>query len=88
MLTIASPYRETTSQFGYSRLPHNPTAASVVTDLLYHRSGLLGVSALSPGMHELLASDSPYAAEAINLFVYRIGRELGSLVAALGRAHN
>jgi acetate kinase len=39
-------------------------------------------------MHELLASDSPYAAEAITLFVYRIGRELGSLVAASGRANN
>ena len=35
-------------------------------------------------MQELLASDSPHAVEAINLFVYRIGRELGSLVAALG----
>ena len=55
-----------------------------VTDLLYHRSGLLGVSGESSEMQELLASDSPHAVEAINLFVYRIGRELGSLVAALG----
>lgn len=55
-----------------------------VTDLLYHRSGLLGVSGRSSDMHELLASDSPHATEAIDLFVYRIGRELGSLVAALG----
>jgi acetate kinase len=55
-----------------------------VTDLLYHRSGLLGVSGLSSDMRELIASDSPRAAEAIDLFVYRIGRELGSLVAALG----
>jgi acetate kinase len=54
-----------------------------VTDLLYHRSGLLGVSGVSGDMHELLASASPYAAEAIDLFVYRIGRELGSLVASL-----
>ena len=57
---------------------------SEVTDLLYHRSGLLGVSGESSEMHELLASDSPYAAEAIDLFVYRIRRELGSLVAVLG----
>jgi acetate kinase len=57
---------------------------SDVTDLLYHRSGLLGVSGKSGEMRELLASDSPYAAEAIDLFVYRIGRELGSLVAVLG----
>ena len=55
-----------------------------VTDLLYHRSGLLGVSGESSEMQELLASDSPHAVEAIDLFVYRIGRELGSLVAALG----
>jgi acetate kinase len=57
---------------------------SAVTDLLYHRSGLLGVSGESSEMRELLASDSPYAAEAIDLFVYRIRRELGSLVAILG----
>lgn len=55
-----------------------------MTDLLYHRSGLLGVSGLSSDMRVLLASDAPTAAEAIDLFVYRIGRELGSLVAALG----
>jgi acetate kinase len=55
-----------------------------VTDLLYRRSGLLGVSGLSSDMRELLASDSPRAAEAIDLFVYRIGRELGSLVATIG----
>ncbi len=58
--------------------------SSTVTDLLYHRSGLLGVSGESSEMHELLASRSPRAAEAIDLFVYRIGRELGSLVAAAG----
>jgi acetate kinase len=57
---------------------------SAVTDLLYHRSGLLGVSGESSEMRDLLASDSPYAAEAIDLFVYRIRRELGSLVAVLG----
>lgn len=55
-----------------------------MTDLLYHRSGLLGVSGLSSDMRELLASDDPSAVKAIDLFVYRIGRELGSLVAALG----
>jgi len=55
-----------------------------VTDLLYHQSGLLGVSGVSSEMRDLLASDSPHASEAIDLFVYRIGRELGSLVAALG----
>jgi acetate kinase len=55
-----------------------------ITDLLYYRSGLLGVSGLSSDMRELLTSDSPRAAEAIDLFVYHIQRELGSLAAALG----
>ena len=52
--------------------------------LLYEQSGLLGVSGLSSDMRELLSSANPHAAEAIDLFVYRIGRELGSLVSALG----
>lgn len=55
-----------------------------ITDLLYHRSGLLGVSGQSSDMRELLTSDSPRAAEAIDLFVYHIQRELGSLAAAIG----
>jgi acetate kinase len=55
-----------------------------VSDLLYHRSGLLGVSGISNDMRNLLASNTREAAEAIELFVYRINRELGSLVAALG----
>jgi acetate kinase len=55
-----------------------------ITDLLYHRSGLLGVSGQGSDMRELLTSNSPRAAEAIDLFVYHIQRELGSLAAALG----
>ncbi len=55
-----------------------------LTSLLYFHSGLLGVSALSHDMRVLLASHDPRAAEAIELFVYRVGRELGSLAAALG----
>jgi acetate kinase len=55
-----------------------------VTDVLYHRSGLLGVSGISNDMRTLLASPARAAAEAVELFVYRIGRELGSLAAALG----
>jgi acetate kinase len=55
-----------------------------VTDLLYHSSGLLGVSCVSDDMRTLLASDDPHATDAIALFVYRIGRELGSLAASLG----
>jgi acetate kinase len=59
-------------------------SADAVADLLYHDSGLLGVSGVSNDMRTLLASDDPHAAEAIDLFVYRIGRELGSLAASLG----
>ena len=55
-----------------------------VSDLLYRRSGLLGVSGISDDMRALLASDDPGACEAIDLFVYRIARELGSLAGALG----
>jgi acetate kinase len=53
-------------------------------ELLYHQSGLLGVSGISSDMRTLLASSDPRAAAAVDLFVYRIGRELGSLAAALG----
>ncbi len=59
-------------------------SADAVSDLLYHSSGLLGVSGISDDMKMLLASDKPNAREAVDLFVYRICRELGSLVAALG----
>lgn len=59
-------------------------SAAEVEDLLYHRSGLLGVSGMSSDMRELLASGDPRAREAIELFAYRAARELGSLVAALG----
>ena len=52
--------------------------------LLYHRSGLLGVSGLSGDMRTLLASTEARAAEAVELFVYRASREIGSLAAALG----
>lgn len=55
-----------------------------VSDILYHHSGLLGVSGISNDMRTLLASTDPHAREAIDLFIYRIGRELGSLAAALG----
>jgi acetate kinase len=48
------------------------------------RSGLLGISGVSNDVRVLLASDCPRAAEAIEFFVYRAVREIGSLSAALG----
>jgi acetate kinase len=58
--------------------------AKELSELLYKKSGLLGVSGLSSDMRVLLNSTDPYALEAVDLFIYRIQRELGSLAAALG----
>jgi acetate kinase len=58
--------------------------ADAVGEMLYHRSGLLGVSGISDDMRVLLSSREPRAEQAVDLFVYRIGREIGSLAAALG----
>lgn len=54
--------------------------------MLYTKSGLLGVSSLSNDMRVLRANAAMNAdaRRAIDLFVYRITREIGSLVAALG----
>ncbi len=58
--------------------------AKALTNLLYKESGLLGVSGISQDMRTLLTSDAPEAHEAVELFCYRIARELGSLAAAAG----
>jgi acetate kinase len=55
-----------------------------VERLLYRDAGLRGLSGVSNDVRELLASDAPGARLALDYFVYRIGRELGSLAAALG----
>ena len=65
-------------------LDHLHMDARAIEAMLYKESGLLGVSGISSDMRTLLASDDPRAAEAVDLYVYRIGRELGSLAAALG----
>jgi acetate kinase len=57
---------------------------AAIEKLLYQQSGLLGVSGVSSDMRALLASEAPRARFAVELFAYRIGRELGSLAAALG----
>ena len=57
---------------------------TALEELFYKKSGLLGVSQISNDMRVLLESKAPEAQEAIDLFVYRINRELGSLAAALG----
>lgn len=55
-----------------------------LSTLLYEKSGLLGVSGISGNMQTLLASKDAAAMRAVDLFVYRVGREIGSLAAALG----
>jgi acetate kinase len=55
-----------------------------IEKLIYQQSGLLGVSGISSDMRVLLESREPSAKAAIDLYVYRIGRELGSLASALG----
>jgi acetate kinase len=57
---------------------------STLEDILYHRSGLLGVSGISSDMRTLLASPDPQAAEAVDLFVFRVAREAAALVATMG----
>lgn len=61
--------------------------ADAIEALLYRQSGLLGVSGVSGDMRVLSASNEPMAETAIALFVYRIVREVGSLMAALGGLH-
>jgi len=55
-----------------------------IEKLIYQQSGLLGVSGISSDMRTLLDSPQPRAQFAVDLFVYRVGRELGSLAAAIG----
>jgi acetate kinase len=55
-----------------------------LTELLYHRSGLLGVSGISSDVRTLLQDNSVRAKQALELFSYRVQREIGSLTAALG----
>ncbi len=53
-------------------------------DMLYHRSGLLGVSGISPDSRDLLASEAPEAKEALELFTLRIAGEAARLAATMG----
>ena len=59
-------------------------SAEAIVDLLYRRSGLLGLSGVSSDFRELLTSGEPRARIAIELFCYHTARQIGSLAAALG----
>jgi acetate kinase len=58
--------------------------AEALVDLLYRRSGMLGLSGISADFRELLASRDPHARFAVEVFCYRVARHIGSLAAALG----
>ncbi|MCF7645386.1 acetate/propionate family kinase [Bacillus subtilis] len=59
-------------------------SADELTDMLYHRSGLLGVSGISGDCRDLLASDAPEAKQAIDLFTTRIAGEISRQATSLG----
>src|SRR5262249_8090457 len=55
-----------------------------VSDLIYKKSGLLGLAGVGSDMRDRLASDDPRAREAVDYFVYRVTFYIGALAAALG----
>src|SRR6266403_1739956 len=59
-------------------------SAEELVDLLYKRSGMLGLSGISSDFRELLASDNPRARFAVEVFCYRVAGHIASLAAALG----
>jgi acetate kinase len=58
--------------------------AEGLVDLLYRRSGMLGLSGVSSDFRELLASADPRARFAVEVFCYRVARHIASLAAAMG----
>ncbi|QKC85215.1 acetate/propionate family kinase [Mesorhizobium sp. NZP2077] len=55
-----------------------------VEDMLYHRSGLLGVSGISADSRDLIGNDAPAAREALDMFAFRIARETAAIANTLG----
>ncbi|MFK7871297.1 MAG: acetate/propionate family kinase [Roseobacter sp.] len=58
--------------------------SSDILHMLYHESGLLGLSGLTSDMRDLLEAGTPEAAQAIDYYVFRARREVGALSAVLG----
>lgn len=58
-------------------------SSTELSDILYNRSGLLGISEISGNMKTLLNSQAPRAREAIALFVHRLNQWIGYLAASL-----
>ncbi len=64
-------------------LDHKHMTAKDIENMLYKQSGLLGVSGISSDMRDLIGNEEPRAKQAVELFIHRMCRELGSLAAAL-----
>ena len=61
-------------------------SANDISELVTHKSGLLGVSGISPDMHTVLQAqaEDPNAALAVELFCYKITKQIGAYAAVLG----
>jgi acetate kinase len=62
---------------------HERMSVEDIQHLLYHESGLLGVSGLSADMRTLLASREAAAREAVDLFVFRAAQEIAMMATTL-----
>ena len=58
-------------------------SAEDLEQLLYHKSGLLGVSGISSDMRTLLSSSDPRAAEAIELFTFEVAKAICAMALTL-----
>lgn len=63
---------------------HENMSAEDLQHLLYHQSGLLGVSGISADMRELLASHETAAREAVDLFTFRAAQAVAVMATTLG----
>jgi acetate kinase len=63
---------------------HLGLSAKQVEEVLYKKSGLLGISGISNDMRDLLTSNEPAARLAVDYFVFRAAKEIGALGAVLG----
>jgi len=64
-------------------LGHFGMTVAEVEDLLFRRSGLLGVSGISADLRVLQASTDAHAQQALELLVYRTAAEIGAMAARL-----
>ncbi|MET0540709.1 MAG: acetate/propionate family kinase [Variovorax sp.] len=65
-------------------MKHEGMTADAIEDMLYHQSGLLGVSGISADTRELAESEAPEAREALALFALRTAREAAAIATTLG----